>query len=502
MSADNATQNKSILSMQDLMILHANHIYPQSHKDDVNAYKHLYGIDMQIHSIPKSPQQKAQEMELSDLHHEEFKIFALEYNTYNTEPTNQFDHYVNTLQQHNEDFDPGINDMFLNNLDPTFYAMQMQNPDVLTHAQMKRQVDANKFVEVQRPEIDGLMDINTFESIPKINLPHRARYLDLIWTNRRKRRPDGYLKKYKARLCVNGSRQIQGIDYTESFAPVVQGSTIRMANTLAAMHNLKGKQIDFAQDFIQAKLKEDIYVRFPAGFEHKNDKWALKLKRNLYGLVQASRNWFLRLSAIYERLGFKQSKSDPCMFLRKDMLIVLYTDDCLRYARDTTDIDSFIKTLSKDYKITLNDPYPIDNFLGVNFSHQDNVELHMSQTGLIDAVTESAHIPKGRLKNTETPSTAILHADAEGLARQESWNYPSVIGQLNYLAQNLQPDISFTVHQCARFSKASQALHEKAVKCIIYYLQRTRDKPLIIKPNKNLSLDAYCDIDFAGVWHQ
>jgi hypothetical protein len=109
--------------MQDLMILHANNIYPQSNKYDFKAYKHLHGIDMQIRSIPKSPNQKAQEMELSDLHHEEFKIFALEYNTYNTEPTNKLDHYVNTLQRHNEDFNPGINDIFLNNLDPTFYAM-------------------------------------------------------------------------------------------------------------------------------------------------------------------------------------------------------------------------------------------------------------------------------------------------------------------------------------------------------------------------------------------
>jgi hypothetical protein len=168
------------------------------------------------------------------------------------------------------------------------------------------------------------------------------------------------------------------------------------------------------------------------------------------------------------------------------MIIVLYTDDCLLYARETTDIDKFIKTLRDDYKLTLNDPDPIDDFLGIHFSHQDNGELHMSQTGLIDAVTESAHTPKGRFKNTPTPATAILHADAEGLARQESWNYPSVIGQLNYLAQNSRPDISFAVHQCARFSKAPQALHEKAVKRIIYYLQCTRDKPLIMKPNKNL----------------
>jgi hypothetical protein len=86
---------------------------------------------------------------------------------------------------------------------------------------------------------------------------------------------------------VNSSKHKQGIDYTESFAPVVQWSTIHMVNTLAAMHKLKAKQIDFTQAFPQAKLKEDIYLSFPAGFEDKNDKWALKLKRNLYRLVQA-----------------------------------------------------------------------------------------------------------------------------------------------------------------------------------------------------------------------
>jgi hypothetical protein len=95
------------------------------------------------------------------------------------------------------------------------------------------------------------------------------------------------------------------------------------------------------------------------------------------------------------------------------MIIVLYTDDCLLYARDTTYIDKFGKTLRDDYKLTLNDPDPIDDFLGIHFSYQDNGELHMSQTGLIDAVTESAHIPKGRLKNTPTPATAILHAILE-----------------------------------------------------------------------------------------
>jgi hypothetical protein len=105
-----------------------------------------------------------------------------------------------------------------------------------------------------------------------------------------------------------------------------------MVNTPAAMHNLKRKQIDFTQAFPQAKLKEDIYLRFPAGFEHKNEKWALQVKRNLYGLVHASRTWFLKLSTIYERLGFKQTTYDPCIFLRKDMIIILFTGNCLLYA--------------------------------------------------------------------------------------------------------------------------------------------------------------------------
>jgi hypothetical protein len=100
---------------------------------------------------------------------------------------------------------------------------------------------------------------------------------------------------------------------------MVKWSIIRMVNTLAAMHNLKIKTTNFTQAFPHAKLKEDIYL------------------------------WFLKLSDFYEKLGFKKSKSDPFLFLQKDMIIVLYTDDCNLYARDTTDIDKFVKTLRDDY---------------------------------------------------------------------------------------------------------------------------------------------------------
>jgi hypothetical protein len=132
-SEENAHSNNSIISMKDLVILHAKNLFPQNNKYDFKAYTHLHGIDMQIHSITKPPKQKAHDMGLSDLQEEEFILFAMEYNTTNDEPDNGIDHYVNTLQWSNEDYDPEINDMFLNNLNPTFYTMKLQNPYILTH---------------------------------------------------------------------------------------------------------------------------------------------------------------------------------------------------------------------------------------------------------------------------------------------------------------------------------------------------------------------------------
>jgi hypothetical protein len=75
-------------------------------------------------------------MGLSELHEEEFKRFTTEYNYNDKPPSDDLEYYANALQHHNEAYCPRINGLFLNNLDPTFYAVQMQNPDVLTHTQI------------------------------------------------------------------------------------------------------------------------------------------------------------------------------------------------------------------------------------------------------------------------------------------------------------------------------------------------------------------------------
>jgi hypothetical protein len=111
------------------------------------------------------------------------------------------------------------------------------------------------------------------------------------------------------------------------------------------------------------------------------------------------------------------------------MIIELYTDDCLLYAGDTHKIDKIVKTLCDEYTLTLNDPDPKDDFLGIYISHKYNGELHMSQTGLIYSVKESANIPKGRLKTHKpqqqqyyTPIKTALNVKNHGIIHQSLGN--------------------------------------------------------------------------------
>jgi len=93
-----------------------------------------------------------------------------------------------------------------------------------------------------------------------------------------------------------------------------------------------------------------------------------------------------------------------------------------------------------------------------------------------------------------------LPKDADGPPATESFNYASVVGMCLYLAGHSRPDIAFAVHQCARYTFAPKAIHEKALKRIGRYLKRTRDKGLTMKPGSDLKIDCYPDADFAGLW--
>jgi len=331
---------------------------------------------------------------------------------------------------------------------------------------------------------------------------------------RRKRSPVGTVLKHKARLCVDSSQQLHGRDFWETYAPVFSWSTVRLLLLLTSVLNLHSRQVDYTQAFPQAPLEDPVYMKLPQGWyadatgnltqhqdpSYHDNRHYISLKRNLYGCRQAARNWFAHLTKGLLAHGFKQSIHEPCLYLRHDCIMIIYTDDCLIFSKNSSTIDTLIRSLNDSYQ--LEDQGSVSDYLGIRIIKDPTTrQITMTQPGLIDSILQDLHLTPGS-HTKDTPAMGILHPDCSGHPREDKWNYRSVIGKLNYLAQNTRPDLSFAVHQCARYSTNPTALHEFAVKRIGRYLLLTRDKGLIMSPRQDFRLDMFVDADFAGLWHR
>jgi len=200
--------------------------------------------------------------------------------------------------------------------------------------------------------------------------------------------------------------------------------------------------------------------------------------------------------------GFTQSVADECVFYWEGMVLLIYVDDTICVFRDRDAGWKLAKELQRSFDITMEGT--IEDFLGVKFESRSNGTFSLSQPQLIDSILKDLGLIDGRLKRAKpkrTPArtSLILQQDTDRLKHTASWDYHSVIGKLNFLEKSMRPDISYAVHQCARFSIEPKVTHTEAVLCIGMYLLNTRDKGLIMAPKKHL-LDCWVDADFAGNW--
>jgi hypothetical protein len=161
------------------------------------------------------------------------------------------------------------------------------------------------------------------------------------------------------------------------------------------------------------------------------------------------------------------------------------------------DVDESIELISSKFKITTNDR--IDDFLGVNIARVDRDTFKLSPHPIKSILLDLGLHPDSKTKSTPSVKGCILHAFTQSEDHHEEWNYRSVIGKLNYLEKCSRPDISFAVHQCARFSQFPKVEHSAAVKRIGRYLLSTLNEGIICKPNSE-SLTCYADASFAGEW--
>ena len=378
-----------------------------------------------------------------------------------------------------------------------------KDPDLPSYFEAMTGDDREGFTEAMGNEVRELEGKHTWDLEKRSTMEAKGRKaLPSTWAFRRKRYPDGSIRKLKARLCVRGDKQIEGVDFFETYAPVVQWTTIRLVLLLSLVFNWVTVQTDYSNAFAQATLEEDVYMELPKDFavQDSTEDYVLRLRKTLYGLRQAPLSWYDHLKGHLEQRGFTQSKYDPCLFFdaTKQILCLVYIDDVIWVAPDEARILKVLDSLKDDLELTVEGD--VSAYLGIAFERLDDGQIKLKQLGLIERVLKATGLQECNPDKTPASQTP-LGTDKDGAEFCEKWSYSSVVGMLLYLASNSRPEIAFAVHQCARFTHNPKVSHGQAVKRICRYLKGTKDRGMILTPSKNLTVDCYVDSDFAGQWN-
>jgi len=194
--------------------------------------------------------------------------------------------------------------------------------------------DADKYVawhDAMCDEIKAFRSNHTWSLVP---FHPSMNVVGSRWIYRIKRRIDGSIDRYKARLVARGFTQQEGIDYSETFSPVIKQATVRLVFFIAVSCNWKIHQLDIHIAFLNGVLIEEVYMKQPLGFVDPTlPSHVCRLHKSLYGLKQASRAWYTRLSDFLLSIGFLASKVDTSLFILSDgtniFYLLVYVDDIL-----------------------------------------------------------------------------------------------------------------------------------------------------------------------------
>lgn len=307
----------------------------------------------------------------------------------------------------------------------------------------------------------------------------------------------------KARMVVLGCKQIFGLDYYDTFAPVVKFSTVRSLLAIVAAEDYECEQMDVVTAFLNGDLDEDIYMKIPEGLKDEaNEGKVCKLNKALYGLKQAPRQWYAKIHEyLVNDLKFESSMNDPCLYIRKAaeviLIIALYVDDLLIIGNSKVDINRIKEEFKKRFE--MKDLGPAEVMLGIEISRdRQNRKLHISQREYIENILHRFRM--GESKAVSTPmvrETLQLSGDSQDFL-SEDVPYRQAVGCLIYLVSGSRPDISFAVSKLSQFLEKPLQLHWTAVKRVMRYLSGTRTEGIMYDGARGIEIEGFSDSDYAG----
>lgn len=327
-------------------------------------------------------------------------------------------------------------------------------------------------------------------------LPAKRKTIRSKWIFKLKTNDKNEPLRYKARLVAMGCGQKYGIDYEETFSPVVRHNTIRFLMALAVERNMKVYQMDAITAFLQGDLEEEIYMTQPEGFEDGSDR-VCRLHRAIYGLKQAGRQWNKKLDQFLIEIGFERDKCDPCVYLKINLIIAIYVDDLLIFFTDRSLLDELKARLHQKFK--MKDIGLAENCLGINIK-QVNDFIELSQQKYVIAILQKFGMLNA--KPAVSPSDTSKKLSKSMVNENNSITglvpYQEAVGCLLYLANATRPDISFATSDVSRFNNDHAETHWIAVKRIMRYLNGTMDLCLRYTKTNGPCLKAYVDADWAS----
>jgi hypothetical protein len=369
----------------------------------------------------------------------------------------------------------------------------------MTHEDYLRTDKAQHWREAMDREMGTLMEFGTWKLV---DLPPGRKAIGCKWHLVQKTNDDGSKGEYKARLVAKGYRQVEGVDFFDSFSPVARIQGIHLLMTIAADLGLDIRHLDIKAAYLNGYMEELIYMQQPPGYE-SGDSRVCQLIRGLYGTKQAGRIWNKDLHKTLIDAGFKRLIHDQCLYIKGDIgdkenfvLLAIYVDDILlfNHPEGKAAADAVVATLQGKY--TVKDMGSAKRYIGIQMTRDLELgKMTLSQEPMINDILERFQMTD--CKEISTPMEEGLDLnDPEG--EETGKPYRSLVGSLMYLSTCTRPDISYSVSKLSRYLSRPTELHWKAGMRLLRYLKGTKDLKLIYTSGNENVMEAFTDSDWAS----